>query len=252
MIPLGKEGGARERLRADALQFVAVPESLNATNAVAVFDAGLRAFTALHYECHSLRGEILLVMDAAAGCNGEVAMQLGVHRELRVLACVRSREDATVLEARFQHRVEVLVVGNVGAELAQSVMARTAGLGVDYVYESLALALTPEERKARIACLGAHGKWCLQRQQQLDPPETRALLLRGASVCFVFSPVWSMHPMQRGRYLQVATEVMRLASEGKLSVSNVDRFPFAKTLNAIEAAGKRDGCDGAVVVVIKK
>lgn len=252
MLPVNGDGAARERVRADALLFVPIPESLNTTNAVAVFDAGLRAFTALHYQCHSLRGEILLVLDAASGCNGEVAMQVGAHRELRVLAVVRSSEEATVLEARFQHRAEVIVVANVVTDLVSAVLARTSGLGVDYIYESLASPLTVDQRKARLGCLSAHGRWCVQRQLQLDPPETRALFLRGASVSFIFSPIWVLHPMQRGRYLQIATEVMRLAAEGKLSVSNIDRFPLNKTWNAIEAAGRVDGGDGAVVIVVKK
>lgn len=232
-------------MRADALCFVRVPDGLDMIVAAALLEPALRAFTALHYQAHTLRGEVVLVLDAAAGSAGEVVMQLAVHRELRVLAVVASREQATVLEARFQSRIEVIVVTAV-TELAAAVLARTGQLGVDCVFESVAAPLDAAQRKARIACLSAHGRWCVAHALQLDPPEARALLLRCASLSFAWPQVWCLHPLQRGRYLQVANEVMRLASDGKLRVSHIDRFPLAKVGPAIDAVPK---ADGSVVVV---
>lgn len=246
LLPLGCEGGVRERLRAEALWFVPLPAGLEATLAAAVLEPGVRALTALHYQMRAVRGEVILIMDAATGSAGDVALQLAAERELRVLAAVVSREEATVLEARFQHRVEVLVVPD-ATQLAPAVLARTNHLGVDCVYESVARPLDAVQRKARIACLGAHGRWCVGAELQLDPPESRLLLLRGALVCFAWTPAWTMHPLQRGRYQHVAAEIVRLASAGKLRVSNIDRFPMGKTANALESVAKADG--SAVIVV---
>jgi NADPH:quinone reductase-like Zn-dependent oxidoreductase len=247
LLPLVEDGGARDRLRADALWFVRLPNGLDAVGAVAVLEPGVRALTALHYQARLLRGEVVLVLGAAS-VLGEVAMQLAIQRDLRVLAVVASREEATVLEARFQHRIEVFVTSNLEDELAPAVLARTNHLGVDCIYECIGVDLDAGQRRARIACLGAHAKWCVGWQLQLDPPESRALLLRGASVCFVWPAVWTLCPMQRGRYLHMVAEVLRLAAESKLSVSNIDRFALAKTSTAIDAVHK---VDGSVVVVVK-
>ena len=150
MLPLFGEGSMREWLKAEATYFVRVPDEVDMAQAAAVAEPGVRAFTALHYQMRALRGESVLVVDAAKGTGGEVLMQLAMEYELRVLAAVGSKEEATVLEARFHEKVEVVVVPD-KAELDKAVLQKTRGLGVDHIYETLMTKdMDHRHRKARI------------------------------------------------------------------------------------------------------
>lgn len=221
---------------------VARVEALDSAVAAALVEPALRAFMALHYHFRGLRGETVLVMDAARGPCGEVAMQVAHQLGLSVVAACSASSEATVLESRFPG-VRVVVVA-VEDELASAVLRVTDGLGVDCVYESLQAELSSEQRRARIACLAVHGTWCVSRECQLDPPESKALLLRAAKLAFVFPEAWLLSPLFKGRVMHILAEI----AKSQFSLSTIDRFPMSKVTLAREAVGR----DGAVVIAIGK
>jgi len=221
---------------------VARVDVLDSAVAAALVEPALRAFMALHYQFRGLRGETVLVMDAARGPCGEVAMQVAHQLGLSVVAACSASSEATVLESRFPG-VRVVVISSED-DLANAVMRVTDGLGVDCVYESLQSELGPEQRRARIACLAAHGTWCISRECQLDPPESKALLLRAAKLSFVFPEAWLLSPLFKGRVMHILAEI----AKSQFSLSTIDKFPMAKVTLAREAVGR----DGAVVIAIGK
>jgi hypothetical protein len=70
-----------------------------------------------------------------------------------------------------------------------------------------------------------------------------------ANFSLSLNKTWTLFPLQRGRYQHIVQEVLRLASEGKLRVSNVDKFTLAKCVHALECVCK---VDGGVCVTVKK
>ena len=60
-----------------------------------------------------------------------------------------------------------------------------------------------------ISCLAARGQWVTtQPNLQLDPPESQLLLMKGASLHFLFEPVWGLSGAHQGDYLQILKTVV--------------------------------------------
>ena len=245
LAALGSPGALSESVVCEGSAVARVSDTCDAAQAAAAVEPALRAFMGLQYHLRGLRGETVLVADAARGPLGEAALQLALHLGLSPLAACASAAEAALLSARFPG-ARVVVAER--PELLPAAVARaTEGLGVDCLYESGPAPVTAEGRRARIACLAAHGVWCVQRELQLDPPETRALLLRAARLGFVFPQAWLLSPLLRGRLMHLMHETARLLG-APLSLSSVDRFPLARVAAAREAVAR---AEGAVVVLLK-
>lgn len=68
-----------------------------------------------------------------------------------------------------------------------------------------------------ISCLAARGHWVTtQPNLQLDPPESQMLLMKGASLHFLFEPVWMLSSAQQGDYLQILKAIMTKLENGTL------------------------------------
>lgn len=60
-----------------------------------------------------------------------------------------------------------------------------------------------------VGCLAARGHWVTtQAGLQLDPPESQQLLMKGASVHFLFEAVWGLSGAHQGHYLQTLKSIM--------------------------------------------
>ena len=68
-----------------------------------------------------------------------------------------------------------------------------------------------------ISCLAAHGCWITtQPDLQLDPPNSQLLFLKGASVHFLFTPVWLLSCDEQGTVLDMLTDIMKKAESRQL------------------------------------
>lgn len=69
-----------------------------------------------------------------------------------------------------------------------------------------------------IRCLAVQGQWVTRTPDlQLDPPESRQLHMRCASLGFLFPEVWLMAPTQHGRYMHMLRDVMDKVASGQLT-----------------------------------
>ena len=60
-----------------------------------------------------------------------------------------------------------------------------------------------------ISCLAARGHWVTtQPHLQLDPPHTQQLMMKGASLHFLFEAVWGLSGAQQGHYLHTLKSVV--------------------------------------------
>ena len=68
-----------------------------------------------------------------------------------------------------------------------------------------------------ISCLASRGQWVTtQPRLQLDPPESQLLLMKGASLHFLFEPVWCLSGAHQGHYLQTMKSIVTKLEEKTL------------------------------------
>lgn len=76
-----------------------------------------------------------------------------------------------------------------------------------------------------ISLLAARGHWVTsQPELQLDPPETQTLYLKGASLHFMFPPVWTLSGAQLGSYLGILEQILKNMEEGFIKYVKISTF----------------------------
>lgn len=148
---------------------------------------------------------------------------------LKVFAAVDNKEDfnylngcSTLISRVFDFKSESLV---------SAALEETGQIGFDHV-----LQLDPVESVSRmdiINLLAPHGVWVTGEAVQLDPPETKLLLRKGASVAFSFEPLWLLAPTQQGRFLHVLNKVMELAAKGSIKKPTINIYPLERARLAV-------------------
>ncbi len=88
-----------------------------------------------------------------------------------------------------------------------------------YEYEDKAhTQTTPHPRKHQlISCLATRGQWVTREPAlQLDPPDSQLLLMKGASLHFLFEPGWTLSGANQGDYLDMLTSIAARLEDGTL------------------------------------
>ena len=86
-----------------------------------------------------------------------------------------------------------------------------------YQYELSSSSPTPylPTKFQIVSCLAARGHWVTsQPDLQLDPPEAQQLFMKGASLHFLFEPVWTLSSAHQGNYLHILSSVMAKLEAG--------------------------------------
>ena len=122
---------AEERV-VDAARVVKVPESVSDREAAAMMLKGLTAWFLLR-RCHRVRRNEPLLLHAAAGGVGLIALQWAAALGARVIAVVGSDEKAAI--AREHGAAEVIVGAR--EDVAARVRALTKGRGVPVAYDGV-------------------------------------------------------------------------------------------------------------------
>lgn len=87
-----------------------------------------------------------------------------------------------------------------------------------YEYEtSKPLTRFSPTKNQLIKCLAVRGQWVTsQPKLQLDPPDSHLLMLKGASLHFLFEPTWLLSGAQQGDYLQILQSIVSKLEDGTL------------------------------------
>ena len=86
-----------------------------------------------------------------------------------------------------------------------------------YQYELSSSSPTPylPTKFQIVSCLAARGHWVTsQPDLQLDPPEAQQLFMKGASLHFLFEPIWTLSSAHQGNYLHILSSVMAKLEAG--------------------------------------
>jgi len=130
--PPAASGTYADLATAPASALFPLPDELDFVTAAAIPQQGLTAWFLVHRAARVQAGQTVLV-HAAAGGVGLLAIQLARHAGARVLGTISSEEKALAV---WQAGGEPLLYGE---NLAERVRAKTSGRGVDLVLDSVGL-----------------------------------------------------------------------------------------------------------------
>ncbi|XP_061546152.1 quinone oxidoreductase-like protein 1 isoform X5 [Phycodurus eques] len=262
-IPLGREvTGIVQRVGPKVTFFqpddevvVEKPAKLSCTSVAAALEDGLRAYSALHAHARVAAGQTLLVVDGASSF-GLMCIQLASYHGVKVLTTSHSQEQHTFLEqlrpsvgVQEPLVVRVIPVHKNPSELLPAVLEETGGLGVDIVVDqgvSLQEKEQPEEEEEEeaaflphkhdiLSALAVGGHWVTsQKDLQLDPPDSRLMFLKSASVSFLNAQVWLASSSQQGRYLHILRDIVEKMSSGVLRPQPEEAVPLQDAAAAME------------------
>ncbi|NXC64236.1 QORL1 protein, partial [Aleadryas rufinucha] len=215
ILPLdSEESGVCEVILVHEHYLVPKPEKVCWAEAAGTVRDGLRAYTALHYLSQVSPGTTVLVLDGASPF-GTIAIQLAQHRGAKVISTAHSLEDKQYLERLRPTGARVIDVSHGKIDVAESCLEETGGLGVDIVLDAGVRLYSAEDEPTSksqllphkhdiITLLGVGGHWItMEKNLQLDPPDSHSLFLKGATVSFLNDEIWNLSSVQQGKYLDI-------------------------------------------------
>ncbi|CAG00360.1 unnamed protein product, partial [Tetraodon nigroviridis] len=197
-------------------------------------------------------GNTILVFDGASVCKTAISLlhllALSVSSWLvthgaKVLTTSLSAQNHTFLE-QLRPSVELFQFDSGSSDLLSVVLEETGGLGVDVIVDSGVRLQEEESEETKllphkhdvISVLGVGGHWVTSHKDlQLDPPDSRLLFLRSASVSFLNHEVWTASAAQQGRYLHILKDIMEKMSAGVLRPQPEEPVPLYEATVAMEA-----------------
>ncbi|XP_053163549.1 quinone oxidoreductase-like protein 1 isoform X6 [Hemicordylus capensis] len=233
------------------------PEKISWLEAAGTIRDGVRAYTALHYLSYVSPGKTVLVMDGASPF-GTIAVQLAQHRGAKVISTVYSPEDKQYLEKLTPSVARIIDESNGKYDLTESCLEETGGLGVDIILdagvrlyskenETTSQQLLPHKHDI-ISLLSVGGHWVtMEENLQLDPPDSRCLFLKGATVSFLNDEVWNLSNMQQGKYLCILEDIMEKISSGVLRPHLDEPIPLYEAKVSMEMVQKNQARKRQVV-----
>jgi len=227
--PLDCGGGCAEYVTFKAHNLVKQVPGVGHEEAAACLVAGVRAYTALYYKMRILQGDFLLVTNAAS-VNGHIAIQLAALWGAKIIAVVNTEEQHNFLQSHCPNTFSRII--NLSSEkLFETVMEETGNRGVDFILDNISKQ-QPNFRHDLFRCLAVHGTFVSSSALQLDPPDAQLLLLKNASLSFLFESCWLLAPDQHGRYLHILTDLMEKLSNGQIKCHIAQTFPLEQIKEA--------------------
>jgi NADPH:quinone reductase-like Zn-dependent oxidoreductase len=231
IVPLDSpRGGNAEFTVLHHLSIVAKPAKVPHNQAAAALLSGLRAYTAMNYHMKLLAGETILICDGASA-DGYVAIQLALSWGAKVFVTVATPEQADFVKLNCPQVTKIiLTTGNWVTEL----LSETGGLGADMILDNLKSRYRQGYTKSElIRCLAVHGRWTTTSSDiQLDPPESKILYMKNATISYLFEHSWILANAQQGRYLHILKEVLEKLEHNQLKVKLTVDFPLERLKDA--------------------
>ncbi|MBI3666953.1 MAG: quinone oxidoreductase [Acidobacteria bacterium] len=227
----GTPGAYAQYAAVPAARLVKLPAGIDSRNAAAVMLQGMTA----HYLATAtfpLEPGHTALVHAAAGGVGLLLIQIAKMRGARVFGTVSTEEKAAL--ARRAGADEVILYAS--QDFEAEVRRLTSGVGVDVVYDSV--ALTTWEKSLR--SLRQRGMLVLYGNSSGPAPAIDPLRLSQQGSLFLTRPKLGDYVATRQELLQRAGEVLDWVAAGRLHVHIGETFPLQDAAQAQEAlAGRR-------------
>jgi len=217
-------GGYAEKLVVPEAMLVSVPDEVGDDQAAALLLQGITAM-ALVRRCARIEPGETLVVEAAAGGTGSLAVQLGKQAGAKVIGLASSEEKRAMVErlgadASVDSRSE---------DLKAAILAANDGQRVDAVLHMSGGDAFDAELSA-LAPLGRMVVFGIASREQREV--STAALLRGSKAVIGF---WLVHLMMRPQEVRpMIGELLTAVAAGELEVSVGEVYPMSEAARAHE------------------
>ncbi|XP_013788492.1 quinone oxidoreductase-like protein 1 [Limulus polyphemus] len=252
--------GCAEYVVLNEFDVVKKPDRVSFVDAAGCIGDAVKAYTALHYLGRMTGGDTILIMDGATSF-GSLAIQLAYHWGAKVLTTTSSSDEKLYLEG-LEDKLALIIdltkrstrIGrynnsNSGIILS-ACMEESSGLGVDIIIDN-GVTMFSDDKNRKIAnefythpvpskreilsALAVGGRWVTCKDDlQLDPPNSRILYLKCASVSFLFEQAWTLSSTQQGRYMHILMDIMEKVADGVIQPNIHHTVPFEAVPEALK------------------
>jgi len=216
-------GAYSEERVVDAARVVKLPEAVSDREAAALMLKGLTAWFLLR-RCHRVKRNEWILLHAAAGGVGLLALQWAAALGARVIAVVGSDEKAALV--RSQGAAEVIVSSR--ENIAERVRAITRGRGVPVAYDGVGkdTFFASLDSLAPLGLMVSYGN-----ASGAVPPVAPLELTRRGSL-FLTRPTLFHYTAKRTELERGARELFDVVASGKVRVRIGREYPLAQAADA--------------------
>ena len=216
-------GAYRDERVMDAARVVKLPDAISDREAAAIMLKGLTAWFLLR-RTHRLRRNEPVLLHAAAGGVGLIALQWAASLGARVIAVVGSDEKAALVAA---HGAAEVIVGS-RENVVERVRAITRGRGVPVVYDGVGR----DTFLASLDCLAPLGLMVSYGNASGAVPPVSPLELTRRGSLFLTRPMLFHYIARAPDLARGARELFEVVGSGRVKVRIGQAYPLA---NAAEA-----------------
>jgi len=206
------------------------PEKISFVNAAGCIGDALKAFTALHYLGRLCSGQTVLVLDGASSF-GSLVIQFALHWGAKVMSTASTDDEKLYLNGIRPELAAVIETGKSISSFKSICLEETGGMGVDIIIDNGVMMLNrtnvevdDNDNRGRVPSqqdvinmLAVGGRWITSSNQlQLDPPNSRLLYMKCASLCFLFEHAWALSSARQGVYQHILMDIMEKVAEGTI------------------------------------
>ena len=102
-----------------------------------------------------------------------------------------------------------------------------------------------------LSCLSLGGRWVTSQDNlQLDPPDTHALFMKGASLSFLFPDLWGLSGFNQGKYLHIVSNLMAKLETSSITPSKYSTIGFEAITDEILNYFSTDSSSGLLISII--
>ena len=213
---------AEERVL-DAARVVKVPDAVSDREAAALMLKGLTAWFLLR-RCHRVRRGEPVLLHAAAGGVGLIALQWAAALGAKVIAVVGSDEKAAIVAAHGA--AEVIV--STREDIAARVLAITKKRGVPVVYDGVG----KDTFIASLDCLAPRGLMVSYGNASGAVPPFSPLELSRRGSLFLTRPTLFHYIAKSSELARGARELFEVVASGKVKVRIGKAYPLAEAAQA--------------------
>jgi NADPH2:quinone reductase len=216
---------AEERVM-DAARIVALPDSISDREAAALMLKGLTAWFLLR-RCHRIRRNEFVLLHAAAGGVGLIALQWAAALGARVIAVVGSDEKAALVH---EHGAAEVIV-SAREDIVERVRAITKKKGVPVVYDGVG----KDTWTASLDCLSPRGLMVSYGNASGAVPPVSPLELTRRGSLYLTRPTLFHYIARASELARGARELFDVVGSGRVKVRIGKTYPLADA-----AAAHRD------------
>lgn len=220
-------------------RLVQLPDGVADPTAAAMMLKGLTA-QALLRQVHRVRKGETILIHAAAGGVGLIALQWAKHLGATVIAVVGSEAKAALAR---EHRADHVVLGH--EDLVAQVKSFTAGRGVSVVYDSVG----KDTFLASLDCLQPRGLMVTYGNASGAVPPIAPLELSKRGSLFLTRPTMFHYIATRRELQRAARELFGLVLKGAIGIHVGQTYPLREAAQAHRALESRQTMGSTVLTV---